>query len=490
MKEIGGNKFLLDDKGTRIFLDFGMQFALQKQYFAEYIKPRGFSISDLFEIGLLPAIPGIYRNDYLGHIGRPNEKEPSVQAVVISHAHLDHAAYLHFIRPDIDVYCTEATELIMNCLQQTSAGSFNDYLTVYENFKVRPGKTKSAELVRMKGDDTAVPRRIKRIKSGSRFKIDSITIDPWAIDHSIPGVCGFFIQTSEGTIAYTADIRYHGRRTKDTETFVEKAAKADVLLCEGTRINKEHSPKEDDVQNEVCNIASDASGLVVVNFPTRDLDRFLSIFYAAKELNRFLAIDTKVAYLLELFSDSQECKGMYPTVDDPLIKIYMMRKGWGLIGENESIWSEKIIAQDYSHDSWEQKFLDYDNIITHKEVKNNQSKYMFYCNDFHLSQLFDIKPVAGSTYIRSMTEPFDQEMIFDWRRTKNWLNFFGLPTDKKHRIHVSGHGSAEQIKRVIDNIGPKKLIPIHTEHEDIFQKWHSNVQLVNLNATIPLGGTN
>ena len=32
MNEIGGNKFLLEDKGTRIFLDFGMQMGLHGRY--------------------------------------------------------------------------------------------------------------------------------------------------------------------------------------------------------------------------------------------------------------------------------------------------------------------------------------------------------------------------------------------------------------------------------------------------------------------------
>jgi len=32
--EIGGNKFLVEDKGTKIFLDFGMQMGKSNQYFA------------------------------------------------------------------------------------------------------------------------------------------------------------------------------------------------------------------------------------------------------------------------------------------------------------------------------------------------------------------------------------------------------------------------------------------------------------------------
>jgi ribonuclease J len=38
--EIGGNKFLVEDKDTKIFLDFGMQMGKVNQYFAEFVNPR------------------------------------------------------------------------------------------------------------------------------------------------------------------------------------------------------------------------------------------------------------------------------------------------------------------------------------------------------------------------------------------------------------------------------------------------------------------
>jgi predicted metal-dependent RNase len=38
--EIGGNKFLLEDKGTKVFLDFGMQMGKVNQYFTEFLQPR------------------------------------------------------------------------------------------------------------------------------------------------------------------------------------------------------------------------------------------------------------------------------------------------------------------------------------------------------------------------------------------------------------------------------------------------------------------
>jgi predicted metal-dependent RNase len=50
--EIGGNKILLQDRGTKIFLDFGMSFALKKQYYSlPFLSPR--SDKSLQELGIL-----------------------------------------------------------------------------------------------------------------------------------------------------------------------------------------------------------------------------------------------------------------------------------------------------------------------------------------------------------------------------------------------------------------------------------------------------
>ncbi|HYC20726.1 MAG TPA: hypothetical protein VEF35_08970 [Candidatus Bathyarchaeia archaeon] len=40
VNEIGGNKILLEDRGTRLFLDFGMSFSLVNQYFDEFMQAK------------------------------------------------------------------------------------------------------------------------------------------------------------------------------------------------------------------------------------------------------------------------------------------------------------------------------------------------------------------------------------------------------------------------------------------------------------------
>ena len=38
--EIGGNKILLEDKGARIYLDFGQSFDFGEDYFYDWLQPR------------------------------------------------------------------------------------------------------------------------------------------------------------------------------------------------------------------------------------------------------------------------------------------------------------------------------------------------------------------------------------------------------------------------------------------------------------------
>lgn len=482
--EIGGNKFLIEDRGTRIFLDFGMQMGKVNQYFAEFVNPRICNgMGDLFEFGLLPKIKGLYRRDYAKHMGFDGHEENEIDAIVLTHAHVDHAAYVHYIRPDIPIYCTEETKLIMEAFQDT--GSSEEYIIFKENFQIK--KNKKGESSRCKGDDVKYPRNIKVI-GNSNFKIDSIAVNAIPIDHSLPGVCGFIFHTSNGSLAYTADIRYHGRRPKDTEKFVEACSEAeiDTLLCEGTRVNEDFSKTELDVEKEVTDIVNNTENLVVCSYPTRDLDRLLSFYNAAIQSGRTLVIDLKQAYILKLFQTSESSRNAYPKPTDRRIKIYIPKKKWGLIDKDLTQWGKKLVLEDYF--SWASEFLDYENRIDYRDVIQNQKEMIFYCSDFQVQELIDIRPKENSSYIRSSTEPFDDEMELDQKRVKRWLVHFGLLNKEEewNQIHVSGHGSGDQIKKVIEGSKSKKLIPIHTEHEEYHKKWHPNVTSVMLNQSINL----
>ena len=101
--EIGGNKVLVCDGDTRIFLDFGMSFASRGSFYSTpFLSPR--DGRSLIELGILPRIDGIYRFD---------DSVRSVDAVFLSHAHMDHAAYISTIKRSIPVYCGETAMTIL-----------------------------------------------------------------------------------------------------------------------------------------------------------------------------------------------------------------------------------------------------------------------------------------------------------------------------------------------------------------------------------------
>ena len=484
VNDIGGNKFLVESKDTKIFMDFGMSFTQEGQFFSQFLGPRtSNSLNDMFELGILPKIKGLYRRDYAKHMDFDGTEDTEIDAVLLTHAHVDHCAYIPYLRPDIPIYCSEESKLIMQNFDETGS---DQYLTLKERFQIHEGK--KGAMMRSSGDRVKIPRRIELFESNKKFSIDSIDVEPLPVDHSIPGVHAFILHTADGTIGNTADLRLHGRRKDDTEKFVQRCAESDldVLLCEGTRVDAPPSITEYDVETKITNIVNDTKNLAICGYPVRDLDRLLSFYIAAKNTNRDLVIDMKQAYLLKLFHDSTNLRGKYPAPTDDNIKIYIQRGKWGLIDKDIKKFTEKIFLEDYG--TWQKEFLDYSNRVDYRDIAKNQNQYIFYCSDFRLQDLIDIKPAEGSSYVRSLTEPFNDEMIIKEKQIKNWFVHFGVINreDNWHQVHVSGHGDGEQIKHVVENTNSKKLIPIHTVEDSYHKKWHSNVQSVNQHDRISL----
>lgn len=84
--EVGGNMFLLRDGDTRVFLDFGMNYASRRNFYTwPALQPR--DERGLLNFGLIPNLTGIYKYD--------EKSEPSIDAVFLTHAHGDHTAMSH-----------------------------------------------------------------------------------------------------------------------------------------------------------------------------------------------------------------------------------------------------------------------------------------------------------------------------------------------------------------------------------------------------------
>lgn len=266
VNEVGGNKVLLKDKDVKIFLDFGMSFALRSQYYsAPFLAPR--SEKGLLEFGILPNLKGVYQFE---------KSAPDIDGVFLSHSHMDHAAYISFLKRSIPVYCGETTATILNALNEMRTGfEYNIDGLQFETFR-----------------------------TGDNIQLESLEIEPVHVDHSVPGAYGFIIHTSSGAIVYTGDFRSHGTKPELTEEFVLRAreAKPVAMIPEGTNMTGAQVSSEPEVRKKIGQIVERTSGLVLADFARADIDRFKSFYGVAKQNERFLAITLKQAYLLSKLS--------------------------------------------------------------------------------------------------------------------------------------------------------------------------------------------
>ena len=146
------------------------------------------------------------------------------------------------------------------------------------------------------------------------------------------------------------------------------------------------------------------------------------------------------------------------------ILIYIDRKGTG-----------RYVESDYY--GWERPFLGMNNAVRGDFVHENQGDLIVHFGFFDLNELPEIRPNPGSVYIHSASEPHNEEQRIDQERLDNWLSFFHLP---KFHVHASGHASGLDLMRMVQDIQPRKLIPIHTESPELFGLMSENVEYPEL----------
>ncbi|RLG33273.1 hypothetical protein DRN97_05440 [Methanosarcinales archaeon] len=425
--EIGGNKILLTDSKTRVFLDFGMNFEKEKRYYEPpYLQPR--NEDHLLGLGILPPLKGLYKND---------ETEPSIDAVLLSHPHLDHYGYLKYLKDDIPIICGEATKTII-IAKELSGLSASGYQIA--------NLTKSRGLEILK---EFVTFRTNRPPSSP------IVFNPVHVDHSVPGAYGLILETSRGNVVYTGDFRLHGPYYQMTEEFIAAAKESEpsALIIEGTNIVNAKISSEAEVKTKIIPVIEHTKGLAMAGFSINDIDRLRSFYEAAHATGRKLAISMKQAFLLHKL-ESDPHLSIFP-LDDSNISIFVKEK-------------KKLYL-------WEQEITNhYDNIIDASDVEKMQNELILTTSFYDMNELIAIKPISGSTYILSQSEPFNEEMEIDFEKMLNWLERFGVP---QYHIHVSGHALPYQLKWAIEEINPEKVFLVHTEKPELYKRFLSDLDM-------------
>lgn len=495
---IGGNKILLEDGGSRLFLDFGTNYGKLGSLYDEFMKPK--SCAGLYEslvMGIIPPIRGLYRKDLVSALADPwtvldrmgveVRELGEIGGVLVSHGHVDHVGDIHHVCRDIPIYASTMTAAICRALQDTAGGSSSgDYCYYTDKVHSESGGLSSPRGAPRVGRryriTDAVPDgfRVFWNTDLSRQKLEAVDLEQasecaglkavaFPVDHSLYGACGWAVETEAGWVVYTGDIRMHGDQADLTWQFAHKAAQLEpvALLIEGTRLQRKSASyryTEADVYETALTEVRNAVGkLVVGDFGPRNIERLNTFLRIAKETDRELVVLPKDAYLLHVMHLA-DSTGSVPHMDCGAIRIY------DEYASTSSWWKDHVRG-------WYGRCY-----VRPDDVSRDQGRYVCCFSYWDAQELAYIKPVPGSLWIYSSCEAFNEEMQIDAKKLKAWTDAFGMrlvgrldPDDGDDHgpLHVSGHASTPDLLRFVEIARPRRLIPVHTTQPDVYtdQGW-------------------
>lgn len=338
-------------------------------------------------------------------------------SVFISHIHQDHMALLPYVNEETTVYMHQ------------------DAHAVYRGVVVS-------------GEYKDTSATIHSLQDLETVQFEDFTLQLVEVDHDTPGASGFLIKSKEHTIAFTGDWRTHGRNSERMERFITlcKEANVDILLTEGTSLRKESAfddpvmVQEVEVADHYARIVKEATSLVYVNILARNVERVADFIMKTKELGRKLVMDGRTAALWHE-SITQGIKSL---------------NGHPSLAEKDTI---RVLESDINIT----KDLPYETISIN-EIVSNKSNYTIYLiqeNTPLISQLErQGEQVGQSHYIHADGNPLtNRDPVLE-----AWLKEFCV---KYHYYATGGHATPKEISRIISEIKPKVVIPLHSLHPSL-----------------------
>lgn len=337
------------------------------------------------------------------------ENEHKLRGIVITHGHEDHTGALPY--------------LLMDLTRKVPIYSSKLTLGMIEG-KLAEHKIKSP--------------KFREVQDDSNVNLGAINLTFFAMTHSIPGALGVFMQTPAGTVLHTGDFKLDntpidGRRPNYQAINKFGGNGIDLLLSDSTNATRPgYTPSEAAVGPNLRHIIKNAPGRVFVASFSSHIHRLQQVCDAATAVGRKVVVtgrsmvtNTKVAREL----------GYLKIAEDDIIDAFDIDK----------LDNDKIVVLCTGSQGEPLSALARMANGEHKSLSINASDTV----------IISATPVPGN-------EKSVQAII-------NSLSKIGCDIYDKSKtlVHVSGHGSQEELKLMLSMAKPRYFMPIHGEAQHL-----------------------
>lgn len=333
------------------------------------------------------------------------ENEEKLRGIVVTHGHEDHTGSLPYLLQDLN-------NKVPIFSSKLTLGFIEGKLS---EFRIRAPK-------------------FREVKGGSHVNLGGISLDFFSMTHSIPGALGVFIRTNQGTVMHTGDFKLDQTPidgvTPDYAAISRFAKQGiDLLLSDSTNATVPGFTKsEAEVGPNLLHAIKNAPGRVFVASFSSHIHRLQQICDAARKCGRKVVVTGR-----SMLTNTRVARGLgYLNIDDAdIIDAF----------DIDNLPDDKIVVMCTGSQGEPLSAL--------SRMANGEHKTL----SIH----------EGDTVILSATPvPGNEKAV---QQVVNSLAKLGCDVWDKNRalVHVSGHGSQEELKLLMAMAKPTYFMPVHGE---------------------------